>query len=656
MSKQYTSTGTIAKTKIVSKTAMAVAIVFLGIAALAAAGAGMRSNDRGRFVKSRNNFVQRSQIIKSDIKLADLIITDISVKSKKTSNGNWEIIVYYGNNGNDDVSKEFKVTLWGEDMDQNLYKICEKMVLKNFNSFKVNDSGIMTCNVGLPVETQAYKAKIDSSDVVAESNKYNNIFWKGTSSSNLPDLTIKNFFKKKNDNGSGATVSFEVVNQGRVDSVNTEIVLQHKVARGGYQNLFSSHTGVLSVGESKTFSYNLGSEKSPDLKILVDVNNMVNEANESNNVLNKFFNELVADLHIVGSSFEPFEEGKILGSGVLYFTFRIKNSGDVGVSNVNVVVSDQKGWGDSIIIPNIAAGEEKNANFSLTPVELHSTYNPHFFTVLVDPLNQITELDEKNNKFSMFVNIPGYLKNAIIQFKMPDTDFSGKIENKNVYELMNAQSGVTPHQDLFGDDKPVHSLYYLDTWWKNQRYQITNINRLVFKSDIFGLFDLNEVPHRKNGESCSVLESFFEQASKDAGIDLDDYETVMYIYYDDLFERDGKIGAFKSCAIQNEASFNNIETVYLGSNPDAELVEVPLHESGHIVGLVDTYVGDGQVCKDPEGLPEPNKIPKFPQTKACLMCISKVMSPNDPNPGIWSENVSTADEWTVCPLDLVYWP
>lgn len=534
-----------------TKTGIKTKLIFVIIAGIVLAAAG---------------FIGTKQyILKPLVKMPDLVVTKISSTPAMLPNGGgWKIIVNYKNQGNQDIVNPFKVSLWGQTPEGKMYKIREKLVLKNVKIFPAGSSGTLSYTLIYPFETVALMAEADSTHTILEPNEENNLLWVGS----------------------------PVSNQTTTNRTNLKL----------------------------------------------------------------------PDLYIVDGSFEPYSEGKILSSKFLGVSFRIKNLSSTDIFNVKVVISDQKGWGNYTVIPKILAGEEKNAIINLTPTDYHTTYNPHTFEAIIDPENKIVELNENNNRSAMLINIPGYLKNAIIQFKMPDTDFSGKIQSKNIYQLMNEPTGITPNKDSFQNDKPIHSLYYIDTWWKNARDKIQRTDRLVFKSDIFGLYDLDKVPHRANGENCNMLEPYFNLKTAENGIDLDDYETTMYIYYDDGAEREGKIGGFLSCAIQYQSSFSDIEfttfsnKLSLSSFPDATTIEIPLHESGHILGLTDTYAPSGQVCKDPEGIPEPNKIPKFPQIKACLMCINKAISPNDPNPGIWGEQVNTADEWEICPFDVLQWP
>jgi hypothetical protein len=82
----------------------------------------------------------------------------------------------------------------------------------------------------------------------------------------------------------------------------------------------------------------------------------------------------------------------------LRFYVTIKNIGSNWASNIAVLVRDQQGWGNQSTISSLSPYQSKTVTVTLYVREIHATYNPHYFTIKVDPLNTIQETNESNNQ------------------------------------------------------------------------------------------------------------------------------------------------------------------------------------------------------------------------------------------------------------------
>ena len=106
------------------------------------------------------------------------------------------------------------------------------------------------------------------------------------------------------------------------------------------------------------------------------------------------------DLTITDLTFSP--TTNLEAGDALYGYVTLKNIGNAPVSNIELVLRDQKGWGNSTIISSpysLYPDHSLNVTIKLTVSPVHFTYNPHNFVAQVYS-NGIEESNESNNKMT----------------------------------------------------------------------------------------------------------------------------------------------------------------------------------------------------------------------------------------------------------------
>jgi hypothetical protein len=161
---------------------------------------------------------------------------------------------------------------------------------------------------------------------------------------------------------------------------------------------------------------------------------------------------------------------------------------------------------------------------------------------------------------------------------------------------------------------PWYSFYYVDDWFAQQAKDITGSRQEKMDISIFGPYEVSNLPpERGRTDACyEILNPYFEDIADQNNINLDEFDVINYVYFDDPSRGTGR---FLSCASRDGLTFNNILASIDNINSEIKTVA---HETAHILGASDKY--DGSFCEIPEGIPEPDKSPLYPQTKACLMC------------------------------------
>ncbi len=202
-------------------------------------------------------------------------------------------------------------------------------------------------------------------------------------------------------------------------------------------------------------------------------------------------------------------------------------------------------------------------------------------------------------------------------------NFLDTINNKRkVTSIHMADDLMTLGMTFFGLPlKPWYSFYYIDDWYAQQSLEWTSLRKIKVDTTIFGPYKVSDSPPKvgRMDDVFSALDPYFKKIVNENNIPIQDFTLVNYVYFDDAPEGYGR---FVSTADFNKGlTYTNI--IMSIDNINVEMVRLA-HEIAHILGAHDKY--DGFICKIPEGIPEPNKVPLFPQTKACLMCGSIMLS------------------------------
>jgi len=211
----------------------------------------------------------------------------------------------------------------------------------------------------------------------------------------------------------------------------------------------------------------------------------------------------------------------------------------------------------------------------------------------------------------------------------PFTDFSytkdGQLVSKNTKEILFSTSPITKVRVSLGNGYDVyhHSFHYADDWM-NSELAKTAINLYVLPPDIFGPYFISEAPSGLTRGTCdSIGIPFFREEAQKLGLNLTSYDGISYVYY--VYDKNREdIG----CAnISSKETFSRVfpegyspfdlDNSYTSVINRA--IQVLIHENLHILGASDHYSSGLGSCVE-EGLIEPTKVPKFPQSKVDIMC------------------------------------
>jgi hypothetical protein len=209
------------------------------------------------------------------------------------------------------------------------------------------------------------------------------------------------------------------------------------------------------------------------------------------------------------------------------------------------------------------------------------------------------------------------------------------------------QSGVRCVQDILYADNPVvtftnpstgyqtsYATFAMVQQWFTREFQSQRQGAPVGPTEVTVLPPItltDAPPARGANDPCrETLEPYFSAQAAAAGYDLSGYNTVAYVYlhsYENPFP-------FWSCAYGSGSLPARVYVSFIAYQPATQTgvqaqcyspdVQVVIHELTHTLGATDAYRGFG--CLDPDGLPEPNKSPKYPQTYACVMCGNRMVT------------------------------
>lgn len=200
------------------------------------------------------------------------------------------------------------------------------------------------------------------------------------------------------------------------------------------------------------------------------------------------------------------------------------------------------------------------------------------------------------------------------------------IEKHSFLEIFNNPDGQFEFKNLrkVDEDNNPHSAFYVKDFYERETERFALSETPISEVEVKGPYTLHEDPPTRSRTVGSVGEviSFFQNKVEELGLDLSQYDSIVYVYFNDqgLSHRNypGFLGFTSGKGI-----YTSLETQRVIGD---DAVEGIVHEMGHELGAFDRYIAPcprgsyTSCCMDPEGIPEPNKIPKYPQEKACLMC------------------------------------
>ncbi len=217
----------------------------------------------------------------------------------------------------------------------------------------------------------------------------------------------------------------------------------------------------------------------------------------------------------------------------------------------------------------------------------------------------------------------------------------------NIADLIFSDNPYTTISNMgdAGASRNVYSLKHLGKFWENllKKHGITDT--VLKKNPRFSVTFLPMMEKENTFGSSDVapFEEFFDDSVREAGLNLDEFDFIVYIRY---YSPETEIG-FRSFALTKEAYVSfRLSSEDIVKN--REFITTA-HELGHIMfDLADLYDGFG--IQYPEGVPDPVR---FPQTKACLMAQTfglKKISDTLVQQYIYSYN---PEDYVLCVDDIV---
>ena len=206
----------------------------------------------------------------------------------------------------------------------------------------------------------------------------------------------------------------------------------------------------------------------------------------------------------------------------------------------------------------------------------------------------------------------------------------------------NLSKGISKNvqRTIYGEEdtmETLHSVYYIKDFYEKEALKY-GVSDLAIDIDVKGPYMLASDPPLGGrwgvGEGvCNAsLTEFFVNEAISRVVDESQYDVIAYVYLGDWQLSGRSYEGFTSCATGSK-SFMTVTTWRLPQEDEG--VVTLAHELGHSFGASDYYTSPcpqnptlWSCVKDPEGIPEPNKIPKYPQTKGCLM--AQIIAYNKP--------------------------
>lgn len=279
-------------------------------------------------------------------------------------------------------------------------------------------------------------------------------------------------------------------------------------------------------------------------------------------------------------------------------------------------------WGDWVIYKDCALNEAC-VNGVCTPLTRQLTGTKTLKLLVVEFVPQ----DIKYGKlYYCYNNLLGYYFQDLEEY------CDNKIEEHSFLEITNNPQKQFRFENLREVDRLYnpHSLFYLNDYLKKEagRYGVTEIP--YFNIEIKGPFSLSELPPKTTFDYGNV-DDFFINKVKELNIDTSNYDFVAVIYFnDDLLS---KIDRHKFVNHAGNWIFISLDTCRVTQDHG---VDILIHELLHKFGATDKYIfGESdpndwcylfECCLEPDGIPEPNKVPKYPQTKGCIMCAGGMIA------------------------------
>jgi subtilase family serine protease len=235
--------------------------------------------------------------------------------------------------------------------------------------------------------THNIRAVADSAAVINETDETNNSST-FTLTTQAPDLTVQAITWTPANPSRGDNVVFSVVvkNAGNKRSQLTTVDFDIDGNSRGYQDV-----PAINAGATATLTYNwIAQSGEHSLEAVVDESNRVDEANESNNVLNVNYLTMPPDLTIPAITWSPANPSR---DDVVTFTINVRNLGAGRSDQFHLGYYIDGTYQSTFVVGPMDAGASVNVTFTWKALP-----DAHDIRAVADYYQNLKETDESNNE------------------------------------------------------------------------------------------------------------------------------------------------------------------------------------------------------------------------------------------------------------------
>ena len=357
-------------------------------------------------------------------------------------------------------------------------------------------------------------AKVDSEDIIQESNENNNIATMQIVVSNSPaDLTVSGLSIKHNNteinsskSGYHDTISGLILNIG--DSPSTSCKGQIVDQNG----TIISNLDIPELQPDSSYAFTEAFTEPLEsgiyeLTVIADVEDTVIERNENNNSKSIKVNVVgLPDLQVNNLKVATTNNKYVLNTKYeLTGTIVNKGHGSAAASVARITDNTGKTLG-TINVPELQNNEEYNFKLEFTTPPTKGDYTIKVYT---DYNNKVEETDETNNEGSITINVKSRLeilglsciKRTLGIEKVDTTKVSGPVTNP-LEILVNAEN--TLQLDCSGAKMAELSFYVGNEKVNNIKFKNTNAKKFVTYNDTLYKYDASVIKDGDNGEDNKV--------------------------------------------------------------------------------------------------------------------------------------------------------
>ncbi len=277
-------------------------------------------------------------------------------------------------------------------------------------------------------------AMVDPDDKILELNESNNVASNSINVGNKPDLFVDTVFIEPSDrvlNRTSLNISARIGNIGGSDVSNVEVSFSYNSSENpSYEHITTEQIdipGNNSFVSTGGFEWDYPGLGNYTLNVTVDPNGVIDEMNESNNEKYRDIDVYsYPDLRVEDRDFTILSGSSIVRGNKLDMELTVHNVGDVSADDINVSFYLDIQTPDRLIaydtIPSLSDVDSTTIQTNWTTDIL----GPHNIIAVVDPSDEITEINETDNE----------AQTPIMIYEKPDLTVES-INSQKGFEVMN---------------------------------------------------------------------------------------------------------------------------------------------------------------------------------------------------------------------------